>query len=343
MSSDIYKSATLKLTAWYLALVMAISFIFSAVVYHFATSELAQGLSSQTQRIYKAFPVFSDNPFFVRKNDVATGSHHILLSLFYFNVLVLIAAGFASYWLARRTLQPIEESNERQKRFVADASHELRTPLTALKMSSEVALLDNTLSKQGLRDALHSNLEEADKLDMLLNNLLRLSRLETDEIRHKFASLPVKQLAEAAIEHVKERAGQKHITIADEAGNQLVMGDRDSLIQLLVILLDNAVKYSPEKSTVTLTSSHDTHITTITVSDHGIGIEPAALEHVFDRFYRADKARSHGDSDGFGLGLSIAKHIADLHRGIVTIRSKIGKGTHVSVSLPDQTVSITAS
>ncbi|HVU59661.1 MAG TPA: HAMP domain-containing sensor histidine kinase [Candidatus Saccharimonadales bacterium] len=330
-----YKSATITLTAWYLALVMAISVIFSGVVYHFATDTLATGLSRQEARIYREFPVFSGNPFFMRDTDVETGAHHILLNLVYFNIVVLVAAGFASYWLARRTLRPIEASNERQKRFVADASHELRTPLTALKMSSEVALLDDAASKDDLRAALRSNVEEADKLDQLLNHLLRLSQLESSTLQHSFTQLRGGELAAEAAAQVQPRATAKHITIQNEvepAADRPVYGDRDSLVQVLVILLDNAVKYSPEHTAVTLAATSHIHTTTFTVADHGTGIEPAALEHVFDRFYRADKARS--GQQGFGLGLSIAKHIADVHHGTITLTSTVGKGTKASFTLP---------
>jgi signal transduction histidine kinase len=331
--NNIYKSAIVKLTAWYLVLVMTISFIFSGVVYYFATSALASSLSAQTRRIYQLYPVFSGNPMFVGNRDATAGSHEILLDLIYFNLLVIVAAGFASYWLARRTLQPIQSSNEKQKRFVADASHELRTPVTSLKMSTEVALLDKSLSKDELRGTLESNLEEADKLDSLLNNLLRLSQLESGEIRGNFTSLSIVTLSSAALERVKQRADAKHINIVNKAVKGSVMGDSDSLIQLLVILLDNAIKYSPEKSTVTVTSSQQSNETTMSVVDHGFGIEPSALEHVFDRFYRADKARS--GSHGFGLGLSIAQHIADVHGGSISLTSALGKGTDAAIHLPN--------
>jgi len=335
MKSNIYQSATVKLTAWYVLLVMAISLIFSGVVYHFATDELAQGLTSQQQRIYRAFPIFSGNPLFVRTNDLEVGSRHILQNLFYFNTAVLVGAGFASYWLAKRTLKPIEASNERQKRFVADASHELRTPLTALKMSAEVALLDENMPKQDLREALKSNLEEANKLDTLLNTLLRLSQLETNNIRHKFTLLSTGKLVKAAIEQVQKRAAAKHIAITNKGVDLTVVGEQDSLVQLLVILLDNAIKYSPENSTITITTASKSDAATITVSDQGIGIEPSALNHVFDRFYRADKARTRGKgSEGFGLGLSIAKHIADIHQAHITLTSTVNRGTRASISLP---------
>lgn len=331
--SDIYRSATLKLTAWYLALVMAISIVFSGVVYHFAMDALTKGLSRQQARIYKEFPVFSGNPFFVRASDITAGSHAILFNLFYFNLAVLVAAGFASYWLARRTLQPIEASNEQQRRFVADASHELRTPLTALKMGTEVALLDKSAPKDDLRAALTSGLEEATRLEGLLDSLLRLSQLETNGMIETRTVLLVRRLTTAAIGQTSQRAQTKHITVAaDGIGRETVMGDGSSLVQLLVILLDNAIKYSPDGASVTVSATAGDATTSITVSDHGIGIEPQALTHIFDRFYRADQARS-GNS-GYGLGLSIAKHIADLHDGTITITSTPGKGTTARLSLP---------
>lgn len=332
--NNIYHSATVKLTAWYIIIVMAISLIFSGVVYHFAMNELALGLDRQSQRIYNAYPVFDNNPFFRHASDLTNGSHHIILQLLKFNLAVLVAAGFASYWLARRTLRPIEASNERQKRFTADASHELRTPLTALRMETEVALLDNKASKSDLRTALESNLEETAKLDSLLNNLLRLSRLESDEIRHNFLPLFSDDIIKPAIAHVAKQADHKHITIKSKRSRQPLYGDTDSLIQLLVVLLDNAIKYSPERATVTVTTAAAANATRISVADHGIGIEPAALQHVFDRFYRQDAARTHGATEGYGLGLSIAKHIADVHHGTITIRSRLDRGTTVTVELP---------
>lgn len=336
--SDIYKSATFKLTAWYLALVVAISLMFSGVVYHFATNVLAQSLTTQQARIYRAFPVFSSNPFFVHDNDIANASHVVLRNLAYFNVIVFIGAGFASYWLARRTLQPIQASNERQKRFVADASHELRTPLTALKMSAEVALMDTDLPKAELRAVLASNLEDAERLTALLNNLLRLSQLETENMRLTFTALTAAHLVERALSQTQERAKAKHIAIHTEVTDSPIAGEQDSLVQLLVILIDNAIKYSPEHTSITITSAHKDSVTTLSVADHGIGIEPSALVHVFDRFYRADKART--GNEGYGLGLSIAKHIADLHHGNITLTSAPGKGTIAAVKLPSEPISL---
>lgn len=331
--NPIYRTATIRLTFWYLAMAMAISLIFSVVVYHVAQDELAIRLHNQTARIYRTYPVFSDDPFFVHSNDVSAGAQHILTNLIYANAAVLIGAGIGSYWLAKRTLQPIARANERQKQFVADASHELRTPVTALKMGTEVALMDKAADKADLRDALQSNLEEADKLETLLNSLLRLSKLDSDTATITFAKVDLKEAVKQAIDQVQRQLKAKNISVANKLNKPFeVPGDKDSLVQMFVILLDNAVKYSPAGSAITVTGAAHEHEMRVTVADQGVGIEPEALGHVFDRFYRADKART--SNNGFGLGLAIAKHIADLHRGNIMIKSVVGKGTKATVSLP---------
>jgi signal transduction histidine kinase len=308
-------------------------------VYHFAANELAHGLNSQSERIYRAFPVFDNDPFFSRDSDLTTGEHHILLHLVEFNIVVLVAAGFASYWLAKRTLRPVELAYERQKSFTADASHELRTPLTALKMAAEVGLMDRTAGKAELRDVIASNLEEANKLERLINNLLRLSRLEASELRQHFGQVSLAKVIGAAITDTEALATSKHITVKTDQVKEEVPGDADSLTQLLVVLLDNAIKYSAEKSTIEITSSYTADTIELQVHDHGSGIAPDALQHVFDRFYRANAARTNeGSESGYGLGLSIAKYIADVHHGQLTLTSTLGQGTTATVHLPLTTV-----
>lgn len=334
MSIDIYRSATVKLTVYYMALVVLISLSFSVVVYHFAASELAHGLHTQSARIYETFPVFDHNPFFEHDTDLTVGEHHILWRLAEFNLVVLITAGFASYWLARRTLSPIEASNERQKRFTADVSHELRTPLTALKMSTEVALLDPAASKKELQAALKSNLEDAAKLERLTNNLLRLSRLDEQGMRLQFREVPLKEIVGSALDDLSQQAAAKALQLRYKPSTVQVVGDADTLRQLVVIVLENAIKYSPPKSKIDLHESRDGQFAKLVISDNGPGIKAKELRHIFDRFYRADQARSGNGQGGFGLGLSIAKQIADLHDGRIIIESTEGKGTTATIELP---------
>jgi signal transduction histidine kinase len=313
---------------------MAISVLFSIILYRVACDQLSHELMFQSARIYNQFPVFHDDPILHPIADASSGEHSILIRLILFNALVVIAAGFGSYALARRTLAPIEDAHEQQKRFTADVSHELRTPLTALKMESEVALLTPDIKVAELKETLRSNIEEANKLDSLINNLLRLTRLEADELRQQFIALSSAHLVKQAIESVEKVAERRNITLKHHASEAYVLGDPESISQLLVILLDNAIKYSKSGTSVTLNAKKQDKTVHFSVVDEGIGIEPNALKHVFDRFYRADNSRNKEASNGFGLGLSIAKMIADVHNGDITITSRIDHGTTASFTLP---------
>jgi len=332
------RSATFKLTLWYQAIVMTICLIFSIAVYHFATNELTMGLHHQTQRIFQDFPVFQGNPLLRPGRDVDAGSHHILWQLIYFNVLVLILSSIACYFLARRTLRPIEVAHKQQKRFTADVSHELRTPLTSLTMNSEVTLMDKQIDKAGLRAALESNLEDAAIMSSLINNLLKLTKLDADQTTANFSDQSLAIIIDNARQQVQRAAAAKYITIhADEITDTPVQGEADSLTQLLVILLDNAIKYSPDKATVYIASSVTPNTVSLIVRDEGQGIPPEALPHVFDRFYRSDGARAKANGEGFGLGLSIAKLIADRHHAELILKSRVGQGTTATVIFPRPT------
>jgi signal transduction histidine kinase len=329
-----FRSATFKLTLWYIGLIMAISILFSVILYRVACTQLSHELMFQSARIYNQFPVFQDDHILHPGADITSGEHSILFRIIIFNAFVVIAAGFGSYALARRTLVPIEEAHEQQKRFTADVSHELRTPLTALKMESEVALMNPKATAAEFRQTLLSNIEEANKLDALINNLLRLTRLEADELRQQFVAIRDSRLIEEAIAAVQKVADQRNITLHYKNTDVEILGDEESLVQLLVTLLDNAIKYSTSGSSVMVSAEQHDKTATIKIRDKGIGIEPEALKHIFDRFYRADNSRNKSATTGFGLGLSIAKMIADVHKGTIVITSRAHQGTTASITLP---------
>lgn len=330
-----FRSVTFKLTMYYLAIIAVISIGFSAVLYHTAAKDLAYGLREQRQRISDNFPVFHDSPYLQFNEELQERRSHLLGILVAWNMVVLGVAGVASYALARRTLRPIEVAHEQQKRFTADVSHELRTPLTALKMESEVALLDDAATKAQLKETLASNIEEAEKLTLLVSNLLRLSQLDSDERMALHSRLDLPDVVQAAVKQLQPVADQRNIALnTNLTASAAVQGDATTLTQLFVILLDNAIKYSPADTAVTLSSSVQPGSITVKIADQGAGIAKADLEHIFERFYRADSARTSGDSSGFGLGLSIAKLIADSHRASICITSKVGKGTTAAVTIP---------
>lgn len=327
-----FKSATVKLTAWYMAIVMAISIFFSIIVYALGTNQIATGIRFESQRIYNNFPVFESNPILNPKADISRGDHLLLIRLLFFNTIVLVFAGLASYLLAKRTLLPIEEAHEHQKHFTADVSHELRTPLTAIRMESEVALLEEdnvSLLKQTLR----SNLEEITKIENLINNLLRLSKLESDELKANFNSIPLQPLLADVIKDLMPLAKQKKVKITNlTKTNVNVFGDRESLKSLMSIIVDNSVKYSPKSSSITIKLKVMPRQSILVIKDSGIGIDPEDLKHIFDRFYKSDSSRNKTDQkESFGLGLSIAKMIADLHDMNLKVSSTKGQGTEVKM------------
>ena len=336
---NMFRSAVFKLTAVYAAIVMSICIIFSAALYHVAAQELHTGIYNQYTRLYNVYQPFGlRQPRTTPSQEVATRAHHIFLQILYFNLIVLLLSVGTSYAVARRTLRPIEAAHDQQKRFTADVSHELRTPLTSLRMESEVALLDGSTATE-LRQTLRSNLEEVQHMETLINNLLLLSSMEADQLRSDFVPVAVSDMLVDAAASLSKLASTKHISIDHTVVAGSVMGDKASLTQLCTILIENAIKYSPPGGTVTIDSTESKTKLTLTIRDAGSGIPLADLPHVFDRFYRADSARtvsteSGGGTQGFGLGLSLAKLIADLHAAEIIITSTPNKGTEVAVLLP---------
>jgi signal transduction histidine kinase len=327
---NIIRSAAFKLTLYYLGIIMALSLIFSVIVYNLATQELNNRLRRP------AYTVFMDNDTRTferfRQTFLRENSQKLQANLMLFNLFVLFAGGGLSYLLARRSLEPIEAAMEAQSRFTADASHELRTPLTAMQTEIEVALRNPKLTKDQAKVLLQSNLEEVERLRALSENLLRLARDGNQTLAKNIVSID--DIATEALNRIYKLAKAKHITITSKLAKLNIYGDPASLTELLVILLDNAIKYSPTKADVMLTAKHQGNHVIVQVEDHGQGIAPVDLPHIFDRFYRADTSRSARNESGHGLGLSIAKQIIELHDGTITAASKPGQGTTFVVKLP---------
>lgn len=313
---------------------MAISILFSIVVYAVGSGGIANGIRLQSERIYNEFPILEANPILKPSKDIERGDHVLLMRLLFFNSIVFIFAGAASYFLAIKTLGPIEETHEQQKRFTSDVSHELRTPLTAIRMESEVALLNNELSKKDLKAILRSNLEETTKIENLINSLLRLSRLESDEIKKNFSDLSINDIVKEAINNVSKQAKSKNIKIIDQVDStEQIRGDRNSLIQLLTIFLDNAIKYSQTNKEIEVSFILNKNSKSLIIKDQGIGIDKKDLDHIFDRFYKSDTSRTQNENfkESYGIGLSIAKSIAEVHDINIVVSSQINKGTTIKL------------
>lgn len=320
-----FRSAVFKLTAAYVTIIMTLCIVFSIVLDHVAVRELHTGFYNQYSRLYDAYARLGLRQPGTPAQELTLRAHHILLQIVYFNLFVLVITSIACYMLARRTLRPIEAAHEQQKRFTADVSHELRTPLTSLKMETEVSLLNSKASAKQLRTTLRSNLEDVERMEVLINNLLLLSSMEANKLRTVFTTLDIADVVTTAVDSIRTVSRASNVRLDTKFEHALIRGERASLTQLFIILLSNAVKYSPPGSGVTVRTTKGRGRVIIDIIDHGSGISAEALPHVFDRFYRADNARARaaGESSpaGFGIGLSLAKLIADLHAGEIIISS----------------------
>ncbi len=348
-----FRSARLKLTVWYLLSIMVICIFFSLAVFQGATFEINRGLRMQAMRDSAAREALQD-PFhhpFGRDfgspilRELAPGSaldyqlfeearRRVALQLLSFNGAMFMLAGMAGYFLAGRTLKPIENMVDEQKRFVADASHELRTPLTAMRTEVEVALRDKGFDTPYAREVLASNLEEIEKLQQLSDSLLILGRYQNTGGKSSFKDVSLPNVVETARQNVKALANNKHIEIEGTIDDVAVEADGDSLAKLLTILLDNAIKYSNPDEKIIVRAYPVKNKVAISVQDFGAGIRASDLPYIFKRFYRAEASRTKTKVEGYGLGLSIAKTIVDMHNGTIDAESVPDKGTTFTIILP---------
>ena len=327
-----FHSAALKLTTWYLAIIMSLSIIFSLALYGVSSADLGHSANRQVS-YYNGFlsPYDLNNYSLIRQKELDQDESHLRNRLIWLNVVVLVTGGMVSYALARRTLEPIEEALESQKRFAADASHELRTPLTAMQTEIEVALRNPKMTQTEAVAQLQSNLEEVGKLKSLSEGLLKLASSGNADLTQ---TVDLKNVVASASDRLLKTARVKKIKLVLKTSKVNVRGDAQNLSDLAAILIDNAIKNSSSGSTVNVSCGRQKKYAFIKVSDQGQGIAAVDLPKIFDRFYRADSSRTKTHTDGYGLGLALAKKIADSHNGHIEVQSTVGKGSSFSVYLP---------
>lgn len=230
-------------------------------------------------------------------------------------------------------IERLDGAFQYSRRFVADASHELRTPLTVLQGELESLVQEQRLDPEW-QERLGSALEEVERLTQIVEGLFAISRLDAGEAAAEWVKFDLAQLAAATADQMNLLAEDKNIRLTCAPASAVwVEGDRSRLKQVVVNLLDNAIKYTPEGGAVTLSVSAHAHHAVMEVVDNGVGIAPEVLPRVFERFFRVDQARSRGQG-GAGLGLSIVKSICAAHHGNVTVTSTAGKGSAFRVELP---------
>jgi heavy metal sensor kinase len=227
----------------------------------------------------------------------------------------------------------LDDAFQQSKRFVADASHELRTPLTVLRSELE-SLAQNPFGALDPYERLSSLLQPVERLSKTIERLFALSRLDAGEAQTEWVGIDLGELVATTADQMLLLAADKGITVTCEARERvMVTGDRSRLKQVIVNLLDNAIKYTPVDGAVRLRVDAVEGRAVLTVADSGIGLPAEAVPHVFERFYRVDATRSD-DTGGAGLGLAIVKTICDAHGAMVRVVSELGRGSSFHVTFP---------
>lgn len=275
--------------------------------------------------------VFQTSRTVAGETDAVAQLRHLLLLG---GLLGIVLSGFGSFFLANRALIPIREAFARQRQFTADASHELRTPLSLIRANAEMLNRHGDRLPEGDSELVDEIIRESDHLSRLVGDLLTLARADSDRVKLSTKPVDLRSLVSDVHEDVQRiaesRGIESHLTLN---GPVVVDGDEVRLRQLLLILFDNALKYTDPGGAVNVSVEREDGRAHLQVADTGIGIPQEDLPHVFERFYRVDRAREH-ESGGTGLGLAIARWIVDAHHGTIKVESTAGNGTQFEVDLP---------
>lgn len=336
-----FHEARIKLTLWYLLIIMAISLSFSVAIYAGVNNELSRIGNMQRARqarvdtittflTQNGLPIPPENQG-PQEETVEAARIRIISVLGLINISIFVISGLGGYFLAGQTLDPIQKMVRDQKEFVSNASHELRTPLTSLKTEIEVALRSKDLGIGEAKKLLKSNLEDVDNMQRLSNYLLELNRYENNDIVIEINNVDLSTVVQKVIDQVKPIADKAEIKIAAKLQKTTIRGNEDSLNELSKILMENAIKYSGKSKAIEVKTKSGG---ILEIKDYGIGISKKDIPHIFDRFYRAEPSRSKEKIDGYGLGLSIAKSIVDKMNGKIKVASVVGKGSTFTVQIP---------
>ncbi len=324
-----FSQARIILTAWYCVTLAIILFVFSIALYSsqskdFVRIVLLQDFGNHTPRTLTR----------VERNEVLQQIQALRqttrVSLLTIDAIVMVLGAGLSFFLAGKTLEPIGVMLEKQTQFLADASHELRTPLSALQTSTEVALRSQRSNEEykGVITDVHA---EIVRLGKIVNDLLYLSRADSQAISITLKPVDLAPLIQETLQSLDPFIKKKALQVkTDVAESVVILGDEDKLKQLILIFLDNAIKYTQSGGTITVQLSKKPK-PILTIMDTGLGLDQKEIKQLFQRFYRSDRSRS---TSGVGLGLSIAKSIIELHNAKILVKSTPQKGSTFAIIFP---------
>jgi len=330
-----FSQSIFNLTCLYAVIIFIILLISSSITYSFFHHRL-------NRRFANFPPVVAQQQIFIVQSPMplptaSTVSEDLIESLLLVNGLLFILSVTLSYLLARLTLKPIQDAYDNQRRFLSDASHELRTPLSILYTNLENELAEKNL-KPDEREFALSNLEEAKRMNKIINDLLTLSRLDESAASIELSDFDLNALINDIVKRLDTlaKSHETALDFAQAASSPLtIYSDKNLLEQALANIIKNAINYNKVGGKVDLAVEKRGKETSIIIKDTGIGMNEADLSKVFNRFYRSDKSRSRL-TGGSGLGLAIAKESIEKIGGAIKIDSQPEIGTTIEILLPNR-------
>jgi signal transduction histidine kinase len=331
----VFRPTRMRLTVIYCLVFFGIFWLFSGGLYLWMDHSFGEGyiskVNSKQAEQNKVVELSSESgKTALIAGDVALDE--LKYTLVILNLILIGLVPGLAWLLTSRTLRPIEKSYAKQRQFVSDASHELRTPLTIMQGELDVTLKQPRSPKEYQR-SLKITREEVVRLHSLTEALLYVARSDQQTLGMQAVEVDITDTINEVVARLEPIAHAKRLTLVFEPIpiKLVTSGSNEMLQQLFTNLVENAIKFTGRKGAVTVTTSLEGHVITIAVADTGVGMSHQDVVQVFERFYRADESRT---KTGFGLGLAICKAIVEQHNGTIVLSSELGKGTTVTVTLP---------
>lgn len=257
-----------------------------------------------------------------------------LLTIFiYVGMISLFVLYLISVYLTNKTIKPLKESFEKQKQFITDASHELKTPLAIIRTNSSVILANKDESVESQRKWLHYINDQTDRMSKLIEEMLTLAKIDDVKEIAEIEKFDLSNLINNILLTFEAYIFENNITLESYIKEGiLIKGDKENIKKAVIIILDNAIKYTNNKGKISISLIEDKNKIKISIKNTGDGIKKEYLDKIFERFYRVDESRVRG-TGGYGLGLSIAKSIIDFHKGKIYAESDLGKDTTFNIEL----------
>lgn len=282
--------------------------------------------------IWEEFPRAKETLFYKKYHEAMTTGRKVEFEEHidnkWFDIHVIPFEG--GIWVFYRDISDLKLANERKDEFIRMASHELKTPITSLKLYSE--LLRDIVTDEEAREYLHNINQQADQLNKLITDMLDLSHIELGKLEFKKRRFDLVPLLRELVQNLQKSTPQR-LELRLEANETIVYGDKMRLTQALINLINNASKYSPGRDRIIITLSKKESELWIAIQDFGVGIDPAYQHQIFDRFYQAGGSKDRA-FPGLGIGLYLAKIIADKHRGQIEVKSALNQGSTFTLRLP---------